>query len=100
MTPLSGWELLVPASRSRKVEPDTSASPRQHEGDRLRDRGSAQAFARKAQRLYRAVQFALPQRHAIATIVSLSLIMAVLNAIEPLVIKTVFDGLTAQREQV
>jgi ATP-binding cassette subfamily B protein len=32
--------------------------------------------------------------------VSLSLTMAVLNAIEPLVIKTVFDGLTAQREQM
>jgi len=98
------WESLVPASRSRKAErsnPETSAARRQQESARSGDRGLAQASpARKAQRLYRAVQFALSQRHAIAIIVSLSLTMAVLNAIEPLVIKTAFDGLTAQREQM
>jgi ATP-binding cassette subfamily B protein len=94
----------MPASRSRKAErrnPETSAAHRQHESAHSGVRGLAQASpVRKARRLYRAVQFALPQRHAIAIIVSLSLIMAVLNAVEPLVIKTVFDGLTAQREQM
>jgi ATP-binding cassette, subfamily B, bacterial len=90
----------MPASRSRKAERETFAASWQHEDGRSRDRGFAPASARKAQRLYRAVQFALPQRHAIAIIVSLSLTLAVLNAIGPLVIKSVFDGLTAQREQI
>jgi len=51
----------------------------------------------KPLRLYRAVQFAFPQRHVIATIAVLTLITAVLNAIEPLLIKSVFDDLTSRQ---
>lgn len=51
----------------------------------------------RLQRLHAAVRFAFPQRHAIAIIVVLMLIVAGINAIEPLVLKSVFDGLAADR---
>jgi len=54
----------------------------------------------KPLRLYRAVQFAFPQKQVIATIVALTLIIAVLNAIEPLVIKSVFDELAARDARI
>jgi ATP-binding cassette subfamily B protein len=44
-------------------------------------------------RLYQAVRFAFPQRYAIAIIVGLTLTVSAVNAIEPLIIKTVFDAL-------
>ncbi len=50
--------------------------------------------------LYRAVRFALPQKHVIASIALLMLSIAVLNAIEPLVIKTIFDELQYQHLQL
>src|SRR4051794_22381800 len=53
----------------------------------------------KPRRLLQAVRYAFPQRHAIGIIVALMLTVAAVNAIEPLIIKAVFDELTAgQRE--
>jgi ATP-binding cassette subfamily B protein len=49
----------------------------------------------RLKRLHKAVQFAFPQRFAIAAIVALMLVVAAINAIEPLIIKSIFDGLTA-----
>jgi ATP-binding cassette subfamily B protein len=40
------------------------------------------------------VRFALPHRHVIAAIVALTLIVAIINGVEPLLIKLVFDGLS------
>ncbi len=45
--------------------------------------------------LHEAVRFAMPQRHAILTIVLLTLAVAAINACEPLILKSIFDGLTA-----
>src|SRR3954468_16116426 len=45
--------------------------------------------------LHEAVRFAMPQRHAILTIVLLTLAVAAINACEPLILKWIFDGLTA-----
>lgn len=50
--------------------------------------------------LYHAIRFALPQKRIITAIVALTLIIAVLNAIEPLVIKSVFDELAARQAGV
>ncbi|MEK9282854.1 alpha-amylase family glycosyl hydrolase [Bradyrhizobium sp. ISRA442] len=50
--------------------------------------------------MYQAVRFTRPQRHAIAVIIGRTLTIAVLNAVEPLVIKTVFDELMAQCAKV
>jgi ATP-binding cassette, subfamily B, bacterial len=50
--------------------------------------------------LHQAVRFAFPQRHAIAIIIGLMLGVAAINAVEPLVIKAVFDEVTgAGRER-
>jgi hypothetical protein len=46
---------------------------------------------------HRAVRFALPQRNAILAILALTLLMASANAAEPLALKLIFDGLTAER---
>jgi ATP-binding cassette, subfamily B, bacterial len=48
-------------------------------------------------RLHQAVRFAFPQRHAIAVIIGLTLTVAALNAIEPLILKAIFDELTADQ---
>jgi ATP-binding cassette, subfamily B, bacterial len=45
---------------------------------------------------HRAIQFALPQRNAIALILALTLLMAAMNAIEPLALKYIIDSLSAQ----
>ena len=51
--------------------------------------------------MYHAVRFAFPQRQAIAIIIVLMFIVSAINAIEPLIIKQVFDELTAgQRQRV
>ncbi|WP_247508722.1 hypothetical protein [Bradyrhizobium sp. 157] len=50
--------------------------------------------------MYQAVRFALPQKHAIGIILALTLTVATLNAVEPLVIKTVFDELTNHRAEI
>ncbi|MCA6119217.1 ABC transporter ATP-binding protein [Bradyrhizobium sp. WSM 1738] len=50
--------------------------------------------------MYQAVRFALPQKHAIGMILALTLTVAALNAVEPLVIKAVFDELTAHRAEI
>src|SRR3954468_15839210 len=65
-------------------------------------RGFAQNLsADKPRRLLLAVRYAFPQRHAIGFIITLMLTVAAVNAIEPLIIKWVFDELTAaQRESV
>jgi len=44
--------------------------------------------------MHQAVRFSFPQRHAIALIVSLMLSIATINALEPLVLKALFDELT------
>jgi len=44
--------------------------------------------------MHQAVRFSFPQRHAIALIVSLMLSVATINALEPLVLKALFDELT------
>ena len=57
--------------------------------------------ARKARRqarhrqLHEAVRFAMPQRHAILAIILLTLGVAAINACEPLILKWIFDSLTA-----
>jgi len=51
----------------------------------------------KSRRIYRALRFALPQKHVIITIVGLTLAIAVINATEPLVLKSVFDQLAARQ---
>ncbi|HEX6956369.1 MAG TPA: ABC transporter ATP-binding protein [Ferrovibrio sp.] len=53
--------------------------------------------AERLQRLHAAVRFAFPQRQAIAIIVVLMLAVAALNAVEPLVLKWLFDELTTQQ---
>ena len=45
--------------------------------------------------LHTAVRFALPQRHAIFIIIGLTLVVGAMNALEPLVLKWIFDGLTS-----
>jgi ATP-binding cassette subfamily B protein len=62
-----------------------------------RNQGLHPARGLSTLRLYRAAQFASPQRYAIALIVVLTLCAALINAAEPLVIKSVFDELTAAR---
>jgi ATP-binding cassette, subfamily B, bacterial len=58
---------------------------------------SAANGARKEPRfrqLHTAVRFALPQRHAIFIIIGLTLVVGATSALEPLVLKWIFDGLT------
>ena len=52
----------------------------------------------RVRRLHEAVRCALPQRHAIAAILILVLGVAGFSAFEPLILKWVFDELTAQRQ--
>jgi ATP-binding cassette subfamily B protein len=66
--------------------------------DHRRDLTSAAGTAGRLRRLHDAVRFALPQRHAIALILALVLAVAALNAFEPLILKWVFDELTAGRQ--
>ena len=70
---------------------DTRTAPAENESDTGRG-----AFSRY-QRLYHATRFALPQRYAITVIISLTLVSAAINAIEPLVLKSLFDELAAGR---
>jgi ATP-binding cassette, subfamily B, bacterial len=59
---------------------------------------SAANGARKEPRfrqLHTAVRFALPQRHAIFIIIGLTLVVGATSALEPLVLKWIFDGLTS-----
>lgn len=53
--------------------------------------------SRRLWRLHDAVRFAFPQRHAIAVIVALTLLVAGVNAVEPLIFKYLFDELAAER---
>jgi ATP-binding cassette subfamily B protein len=61
----------------------------EHSGhdDSLRQSGS------RILRFHEAVRFAFPQRFAIAVILGLTLGVAGLNAVEPLILKYIFDGL-------
>jgi ATP-binding cassette subfamily B protein len=45
--------------------------------------------------LHAAIRFVTPQRRAILTIIGLTLAVAAINALEPLILKGIFDGLTA-----
>jgi len=49
------------------------------------------------QRLRQAVHFAFPQRRAIIAIMMLTLTVAAVNAVEPLVVKAMFDSLTGHQ---
>jgi ATP-binding cassette subfamily B protein len=44
--------------------------------------------------LHEAVRFAFPHRYSVAAILALTLFVAAISAIEPLVLKLIFDGLT------
>jgi ATP-binding cassette subfamily B protein len=66
--------------------------------DARRDLASAASTTGRLRRLHDAVRFALPQRHAIALILALVLGVAAINAFEPLILKWVFDELTAGRQ--
>jgi ATP-binding cassette, subfamily B, bacterial len=46
-------------------------------------------------RLHRAARFAFPMRHAIALVLFQVLVVAAINAVEPLVLKDIFDRLLA-----
>src|SRR5689334_2201582 len=48
-------------------------------------------------RLRKAVHFAFPQRRAIIAIMMLTLTVAAVNAVEPLIVKTMFDSLTGHQ---
>src|SRR4051794_6661715 len=48
-------------------------------------------------RLRQAVHFAFPQRRAILAIMMLTLTVAAVNAVEPLIVKTMFDNLTGRQ---
>src|SRR5919206_385832 len=48
-------------------------------------------------RLRKAVHFAFPQRRAIIAIMMLTLTVAAVNAVEPLIVKAMFDNLTGQQ---
>lgn len=49
-------------------------------------------------RLKRAIRFALPQWQAVAVLSIITLVLAAINAAEPLLLKYVFDGLSEQRQ--
>jgi ATP-binding cassette, subfamily B, bacterial len=51
--------------------------------------------AQLGRRLHQAVRFALPQRNAILIILALTAFMATANAMEPLALKYIFDGLAS-----
>ena len=51
----------------------------------------------KARRLHEAIRFAFPQRYAILSIIALTVFIAALNAVEPLVLKALFDELAGGR---
>src|SRR5687768_6960006 len=54
----------------------------------------------RSRRLRQAIRFALPQRNAIGSIIFLTLLSSAVNAIEPLILKALFDELAAgQRVQ-
>ena len=55
--------------------------------------GGAANLAAQLHQLHKAVQFAFPHRSAILAILGLTLILAAINAVEPLVLKHIFDGL-------
>jgi ATP-binding cassette subfamily B protein len=68
------------------------------EGDRIIALHDARKIAVRLRRLHDAIRFALPQRFAILTIVTLTLTVAGINAFEPLVLKWIFDALTAGQQ--
>jgi ATP-binding cassette subfamily B protein len=49
------------------------------------------------QRFHEAVRFAFPQRHAILLILALTLCVAAINSVEPLILKLIFDELGGAR---
>ena len=71
-------ELAVP-------EPAVEATPRLVRPDR----------ATRLNRLRRALGFAFPYRCAVLAIFLITLLMAAVNAAEPLILKFLFDGLTS-----
>jgi ATP-binding cassette subfamily B protein len=56
----------------------------------------ASSRVRLFRNFHRAVRFALPQRNAIILILALTMLMAAVNAIEPLALKYIIDALSAQ----
>ena len=55
--------------------------------------GTMRARGSRLRQLHQAVRFAFPQRNAIALILGLTLFVAAVNAVEPLVLKQLFDEL-------
>ncbi|HEY9012579.1 MAG TPA: ABC transporter ATP-binding protein [Devosia sp.] len=54
------------------------------------------SLVKRTSRLHRAVRFAFPMRHAIGLVLLIVLVVAVINAVEPLVLMAIFDHLTAE----
>jgi ATP-binding cassette subfamily B protein len=61
------------------------------------DKAATNSLAR-IRRLHQATQFAMPHRYMIGVILLLTLGIAAMNAVEPLIFKYVFDGLTESTE--
>jgi ATP-binding cassette subfamily B protein len=59
--------------------------------------GTSQRHA-MLQRLHQAAQFAFPQRDAILLILGFTLAVAAISAVEPLILKSIFDELAEDRE--
>jgi ATP-binding cassette subfamily B protein len=70
-------------------------SARDHE-TRHAGREAARDAAQRARLLRRAVAFALPHRWTVTAILGLTLFTAAIGALEPLILKQVFDGLAAR----
>ena len=51
----------------------------------------------RLQRLNQVARFAFPQRHAIAIILGFTLAVAAISAVEPLILKALFDELAGAR---
>jgi ATP-binding cassette subfamily B protein len=56
----------------------------------------ASSRVRLFRNFHRAIRFALPQRNAILLILALTMLMAAVNAIEPLALKYIIDALSSQ----
>jgi ATP-binding cassette subfamily B protein len=58
---------------------------------------SARSLFSKASHLHQAIRFALPQRNVILSIIALMMMAAMINVIEPLLFKSLFDELASEQ---
>jgi ATP-binding cassette, subfamily B, bacterial len=95
MRSIAQWLRLKLGTRKSNTE-DVTTARRVNNAPHAGNNEGVAAKSRDAHLLhiYEVIRFAFPHRHAIGIIVALALSVAALNAIEPLVIKSVFDELT------